>query len=90
MQQRFGGNLPLVLASYNAGPGAVERHGGIPPYRETRLYVRRILEAYARSRSDLNEQRSRSDLNEQRSRSDLNEQRSRGDLDEQRSRAGGR
>jgi soluble lytic murein transglycosylase-like protein len=50
MQRRFGGRLPLVLASYNAGPGAVERHGGIPPYRETRQYVRRIMADYAQTR----------------------------------------
>lgn len=37
------GKLELALAAYNAGEKAVDRHGGIPPYRETRDYVRRIL-----------------------------------------------
>jgi soluble lytic murein transglycosylase-like protein len=40
--ENFRGNVPLTLAAYNAGEGAVERSGGIPPYTETRNYVRRI------------------------------------------------
>lgn len=37
------GSVPLALAAYNAGPGAVARHGGVPPYPETQAYVARIL-----------------------------------------------
>lgn len=41
--ERFGNNVPLALAAYNAGPGAVMKYGGIPPYRETQNYVRQIM-----------------------------------------------
>jgi soluble lytic murein transglycosylase-like protein len=40
---RFGGDVSKALAAYNAGPGAVERFGGVPPYEETQNYVRRVL-----------------------------------------------
>jgi soluble lytic murein transglycosylase-like protein len=46
LANRFNGDLVLTVAAYNAGGGAVERHGGVPPYRETRRYVRRVLEHY--------------------------------------------
>ena len=42
----FPNNLPYVLAAYNAGENSVVKHGGIPPFAETRSYVRRITAAY--------------------------------------------
>jgi soluble lytic murein transglycosylase-like protein len=45
MMDRYG-TLSLALAAYNAGPEAVDRHGGVPPYRETRDYVKRVLTYY--------------------------------------------
>lgn len=43
MLKRFEGDLPRALAAYNAGPEAVARYGGVPPYAETQSYVRAIL-----------------------------------------------
>jgi hypothetical protein len=48
LMKRFHNDLPLVLAAYNAGEQAVIHHRGIPPYRETRQYVVRVLRRYDR------------------------------------------
>jgi soluble lytic murein transglycosylase len=42
----FSGNVEYAVAAYNAGPAAVRKYGGIPPYKETRTYVKRVLDYY--------------------------------------------
>ncbi len=46
MLDTFDGDVPLAVAAYNAGPGAVKRYGGIPPYSETKNYVGRVMDMY--------------------------------------------
>jgi TPR repeat protein len=47
LDKHFSGNIKLMLAGYNAGEDAVKKHRGIPPYKETRMYIRRIVHIYA-------------------------------------------
>jgi hypothetical protein len=53
LNERFDGNLKQTIAAYNAGEGTVKRYGGIPPYRETRTYVKRVMNNYEKRNREL-------------------------------------
>lgn len=57
LMKDYRGDLELTLAAYNAGPAAVARYGGVPPYRETRAYVRKVLARYEEYSRRANEAR---------------------------------
>ena len=57
LMRRYNGDLALVAAAYNAGPGAVARYRGVPPYAETQAYVDKVQALYARYRSALRQAR---------------------------------
>jgi soluble lytic murein transglycosylase-like protein len=55
--ERYSNNAVLALAAYNAGPGAVQKYGGVPPYAETQLYIERVLREYSRLEQQRRSQR---------------------------------
>lgn len=53
LQERFHGNVNQTIAAYNAGEGNVKRYGGVPPFRETQTYVKKVLRNYQRRSEEL-------------------------------------
>jgi soluble lytic murein transglycosylase-like protein len=60
--ERYGNNAVLALAAYNAGPAAVQKYGGVPPYLETQRYIERVLREYSRLEEQRHLHKESSDL----------------------------
>ncbi len=59
MLKEFQNDVELALAAYNAGPGAVEKHSGVPPYKETKLYIEKVMNFinYFKEQENINEKK---------------------------------